>query len=128
MDIIKLCGVGLLCAVAVLIMKQLKGELAALVRVGGVLIIFGALALFAADIITDVTGLVFTEGLSGYARIMMKALGLALVSRICSDICRDMGETTVAGGIELGGRLAILSLCLPLIGELMGYAKGLMEL
>ena len=49
-----------------------------------------------------------------------------LLSKLCADVCRDMGENTVGGGIELGGRLAILSLCIPLIGELMGYARELM--
>ena len=43
-------------------------------------------------------------------------------------ICKDCGEGTVAGGIELGGKLAILLICIPLIGELIGYASEILSL
>ncbi|MBQ8849431.1 MAG: hypothetical protein IJ011_03745 [Clostridia bacterium] len=126
MDILKLCGVGLLCALTALIIKQIKGEYAALVRVGGTVIIFGALVLVAADIFSEIAAQFFGEELSGYGGIMLKALGLALLSKLCADICRDIGESSVGSGIELGGKLAILALCVPLIRELMGYAASLL--
>lgn len=128
MDIVKLCGVGLLCALAALLIGQVKREYSALLRVGGIIIIFGALALWMSDIFSEVGSLVFTDRLEGYATLMAKALGLALITKICSDICRDMGEGAVGNGVELGGRLAILSLCIPLVGELMEYARELMGL
>ena len=128
MDIIKLCGVGILCAFCAFVLRQIKGEYAPLVRIGGAALIFGALAVFVADILSRVMSYLFVDGLSGYLSVMMKALGLCLVSKLCADVCRDMGENTIGGGIELGGRLAILSLCIPLIGELMGYAAELMGL
>ena len=124
MDVLKLCGMGVLCALVAMIMKQIKGEYSALVRVCGTVIIFGALVLVASDIFSDIGGILFEDGLSGYAKIM--ALGLALLSRICADICRDLGEGAVGSGIEFGGKLAILSLCIPLIDELMGYARQLL--
>ena len=126
MDTVKLCGVGLICAFSALILGQIKGEYAPLIRVGGTVIILGALSLQTAELLTEALSFAQLEGISGYVKIMMKALGLCLVSKICSDICRDMGENAIGGGIELSGRLAILSLCVPLIGELMGYARELM--
>lgn len=126
MEMIKLCGIGILCALCAFILRQIKGEYAPLVRIGGAALIFGALAVSAADILTRAMSFLFVDGLSGTFSIMMKALGLCIVSKLCADVCRDMGENTVGGGIELGGRLAILSLCIPLIGELMGYARELM--
>ena len=128
MDIVKLCGVGLLCALSALLIAQVKREYSALIRICGTIIVFGALALWMSDIFSEVSTLVFTDRLGDYATLMAKALGLSLITRICSDICRDMGEGAVGSGVELGGRLAILSLCLPLVGELMEYAKELMEL
>ena len=126
MEMIKLCGIGILCALCAFILREIKGEYAPLVRIGGAALIFGALAVSAADILTRAMSFLFVDGLSGTFSIMMKALGLCIVSKLCADVCRDMGENTVGGGIELGGRLAILSLCIPLIGELMGYARELM--
>ncbi len=128
MDILKLCGVGLLCALAGVILRQIKGEYAALTRVAGAVLIFGALAISAYEIFSEVSTSILGGELSGYGGIMLKALGIAIVARICGDICRDMGESTVGSGVELGGKLCILALCLPLIGELMGYASELLEL
>lgn len=126
MDMIKLCGVGVLCALAAVIMKQIKSEYGSFVRVGGVLLLFGMLIVVSADIFSDISGIVPGDGLGDYAKIMMKALGISLISKICADICRDIGEGSVGGVIEIGGKLAILSLCAPLIGELVGYAGELL--
>ena len=126
MDILKICGIGLLCAFCAPILRQLTGEYAPLVRAVGTVILLGALILWAADILSDSLAFSFVDGISEYGVIMMKALGLCLISKLCADVCRDMGENALGGVIELGGRLAILSLCLPLIGELMGYARELM--
>ena len=63
MDVLKLCGMGVLCALVAMIMKQIKGEYSALVRVCGTVIIFGALVLVASDIFSDITaGLPVTCG------------------------------------------------------------------
>lgn len=126
MEIVKLCGVGLVCAFSALMIGQIKGEYASLVRVGGTVVILGALSLGAADILSEALSFASFDGLSEYVKIMTKALGLCLVSKLCADICRDMGENAIGSGIELGGRLAILSLCLPLIRELIGYARELL--
>ncbi len=128
MEILRLCGVGLLCAVCAVILRQIKGEYAALVRVAGAVLIFGTLATGAYEIFSEVSGRLFGDELSGYSGIMLKALGIAIVAKLTADVCRDLGESTLGGGIELGGKLCILALCLPLIGELMEYAVKLLEL
>lgn len=128
MDIFKLCGIGLLCALTGVILRQIKGEYAALARVCGSVLIFGSLAIGASEIFSRISGQLLGDELSGYAKIMLKALGIAIVCRLCGDICRDLGEGAVGSGVELGGKLAILALCIPLIGELMGYAVKLLEL
>lgn len=125
MDIVKLCGVGLICAFCSLILRQIKGEYAPLVRVCGTVVILGSLTVWSADIMAEVMSYVVTDEISEYMRIMLKALGLCLISKLCADICRDMGESAIGNGIELSCRLAILSLCLPLIDRLMGYAREL---
>ena len=126
-DIIKLCGVALLAAFAGMILKQLKGEFAPLLRVGAIILIFGAVALWTWDILSEVSEIVGADGFIGYSSVMFKALGISLLTKICSDICRDCGESGIAGGVELGGKLTILSLCLPIIRELVGYAVQILK-
>ena len=128
MELIRLCGVGLLCALSAVLLKQIKGEYASFVRVCGTVIIFGELALSAAELFAEISAAILGDGMTEYAKIMLKALGIAIVSKLCGDICRDLGENAVGSGVELGGKLGILALCVPLISELMGYASGLLRL
>ena len=126
-DIIKLFGIGLLCAVAGIILRQIKGgELSLFIRIGGVLIIFGAAMVMMKNVISDLMEITEGQGLDTYSRVLIKTLGIALLTKICSDICRDCGEGTLASGVELCGKIAILLLCIPMIGELMDYAKKIL--
>jgi stage III sporulation protein AD len=53
---------------------------------------------------------------------MLKGLGVALLGRLCSDICRDCGEQTLASGIESVGRIVIFSLSLPMMSDVLALA------
>ena len=59
---------------------------------------------------------------------MMKALGVTLISKLCSDICRDCGDTSLANGIDGVGRAVILSMCIPVISEILGYATEILSM
>lgn len=126
-DIIRFCGIGLLCAISGIILRQVKGgELSLFIRIGGALIIFGAAMLMMKNVISELLEITDGQGLDIYSKVLIKALGLALLTKICSDICRDCGEGTLASGVELCGKLGILLLCIPMIGELMDYAKKIL--
>ena len=127
-DILRVIGVALLVAFLVLILKNMKSEAASLLRVGGLVVLLCGAILLLSEILTEFRSLIFFDEAERYVGIMTRALGLALVSQIGGDICRDMGETSVGSVVELCGRVAILSLCLPLISELMEYARTLAEL
>ena len=90
------------------------------------MIIFGTAMLMMKNVISDLTAITSGQGLDVYSRVLIKTLGLALLTKICSDICRDCGEGTLASCVELCGKLAILLLCIPMIGELMDYAKKIL--
>ena len=126
-DIIRFCGIGLLCAISGIILRQVKGgELSLFIRIGGALIIFGAAMLMMKNVISELLEITDGQGLDIYSKVLIKALGLALLTKICSDICRDCGEGTLASGVELCGKLGILLLCIPMIEELMDYAKKIL--
>ena len=66
--------------------------------------------------------------LTDYAAVMLKGLGAATLTHICSSVCRECGRASLAEYVELAGRLEILLLCLPLISNLLQAASGLLEL
>lgn len=51
---------------------------------------------------------------SRYAQILLKALGIALLTQTAADVCRDAGESGLAGKVELCGQVLLLVCGLPL--------------
>ncbi len=124
--ILKLCGGALLIAGIALILRQYKPEFAVPVAVGGGVVMLLAIITLIAPQIDYINALWLDESFSVYASPLVKALGVALVAQTAADICRDMGESATASKVELAGKAEIMLLCLPLIGELLGFARELL--
>lgn len=56
---------------------------------------------------------------------VLRSLGIAVVAGCGADVCRDLGQDSVASGIELAGKAEIMLVCLPLITELLSLARSL---
>ena len=65
---------------------------------------------------------------SNIYEIILKSLGICIITQLAADICRDSRETAMAGAIELMGRISVLLLCIPLIEKLLEIVEGLITL
>lgn len=127
MSVLKFCMLAVTGVAAAVIVKQWKAEFAPLIRLA-LAVIFGiAVISAAAPLISYLSSLMGQSGISEYAEILFKALGIAVLTQCCSEICRECGESTAANGVELAGKVEILLLCLPLINEILSTAKNLLE-
>ena len=126
--LIRICGIAILCVIAGMILKHMGTDMAIFVRIVGCILIFAMIIPILSELIGGVRSLVEENGIDTYASAILKALGVAIVSRICSDICRDCGAGSLAGGVELAGKAVILLLCIPLIGEIIEYASWILEM
>ena len=124
----RICGLAILCALATLLLSHLGGALVGPVRLAGSVLIFGVLILGVGEALTSLRALFSESGISRYADRMIRALGLSLMTAICADLCRDLGEGALAGGVELAGKLSIVVLCLPLVEEIMEMAAEILSL
>lgn len=50
---------------------------------------------------------------------MIKATGIGVVSEFAAQLCRDAGESALAGRAEMAGRLALALLAAPMILQLV---------
>ena len=123
----KVCAVSVLCAAVILILKPMRGEFSALVGIGGGILILLTLLPLLSGVMEDTVVLFDGSEIGRYADVMLRALGVALLTRICTDVCKDTGQSAVAGGVELAGKLVILMLCLPMIREIIGYAAQILQ-
>jgi len=132
-EILKVGGIAVLCVLLLMLTRSASG-ISLAVRIGGGVLIFGVFLSILrenVEMLESVVSLPSEYGGSYVSRafsLMLKAIGIALLSKLCADICRDCGENTLAGGVEGVGRMAIFSLCLPIISEIIEYATKTLDM
>lgn len=57
----------------------------------------------------------YLSGTEGYLSILLKVIGITYICEFSSDICRDAGYQTVAGQIEVLGKLTVMFAGLPIL-------------
>ena len=58
----------------------------------------------------------------GAGSILIKSLGICLVTQAACDICRDIGENAIAARLETAGKAAMILLAGPMLTELLQQA------
>jgi len=51
---------------------------------------------------------------------LLKITGIAILTEFSVSICNDFGETSIGNKIDLGGKVIIISLSIPIITSLLG--------
>jgi stage III sporulation protein AD len=133
---IQLVIAAIIAAISALIVRQIKPEFAIFVQLGGILMI----ALLLLSSLQQLTAVV--QDILGYAPVgggdnllggnnaftmLIQAVGICITTQIAADICRDSGSNSLANVVELGGRLLILALTLPLLASIAQLAVGLIR-
>ena len=124
---IKICMLALVCVTSGAIIKHLRPDFSPFVRVAGsIAIIVTAMSLIIPSV-AYIRSLFDGISLGEYGGTVIKALGIATLTQICADICRDCSESSVASGVELIGRLEMLVLCFPMIEKLLESVREVMS-
>ena len=126
MSITTIAGACVLCAAACFLLRQFDRDMAA---VAGTVCLVGVLSIavgMAAEIVEAASQIAAGTNISQYVQIVLKALGAALISHISAEICRSLGESSLAGAAELAGKLAITAMCLPVVRELLSSGARLL--
>ena len=120
MDIIKIIGIGFTALIVIILLKQYKPEFAVYVS-----LIAGAITLFLVfskldGIIDLLQSLANTAGVnSQFLSILIKITGIAVLTEFAVSICNDSGESAIASKVDLGGKVIIISLSIPIISSLL---------
>lgn len=118
MDILKIILISLLAVSLILIVKQIRPEMAMLVSLATVTIIF----IFCIDKIGQViellTRLTQSSGMPmEFLSIMLKIIGIAYLTEFGASICKDAGESAIATKIQFAGKCVIMLLGINIIGN-----------
>ena len=118
--LLKAAVLGIAGALMALLLKRSAPELGLALSIG-VSLMGAALALELVSGLTELVTLVREQiGLSpAVAAPVLKCVGVGIVTRLSSDICRDAGQSAAASAVELCGTACALAVSLPLIRALL---------
>ena len=122
----KLCGGALLCAVAILLIKSGGGAVLPL-QWTGTLLLIGASLMMLAPVFVWIEDLCAQNGMGEVATLLLKGLGVATLTQLCAELCRQSGEGALGSGVEMAGKAELMLLCLPYLQRLVDTAKELLE-
>ena len=119
-EIIKIIGIGLVALVIIIILKQYKPEYAIYVSIiAGILILF-----FAIEKLTGIIELLQLISNKTYINqqflgILLKITGIAFLTEFAVSVCSDAGEKAIANKIEIGSKVIIITMSMPIIKSLL---------
>ena len=119
-SLIAACGLVLLVLVLSMTLKKDAPAIAFLLTLtAGVLILLRAFALVGGTM-QRFSGLLTQGGITQSLYLpVLKTVGVAVVVRIMSALCRDSGQSALAAKLEIMGAILALSMCLPLLEQVL---------
>ena len=116
MEIIKIIGVGLLTLIISILLKDVKKDFSIYaVIIGTSIILFLSMDILK-EIINFIEGL--TKNVNGeFIKILLKMTGIAILTEYAVSLCKDSGKSAIATKIDLGGKIILISLSIPVISS-----------
>ena len=120
MDIIKIIGIGLIALIIIIIVKQYRPEFTIYVSlVAGALILLMVMDKIG-GIINLLTTLSNKTSINNeFLVLLIKITGIAFLTEFAVSICKDSGEAAIASKVDLGGKVIIISMSIPIISSLL---------
>ncbi len=120
MEVIKIIGIGLIALVMIMTMKQYKPEFTMYISIlAGILIL--------CLILPKIQGIIqLLQNVSQKASVnnqflvlLLKMTAITFLTEFAVTVCKDAGESAIASKVELGGKVIIIAMSIPIISSLL---------
>lgn len=123
---LQIVGIGLIATFLVVLLKEHKSSVAFLLTVFVGCVIF----LFLIDQISAILHMLQkiasdTNVNMVYFQTILKIIGIAYIAEFASQISKDAGQGAIASKIELGGKILILAMAIPILTAIIETVIGL---
>jgi stage III sporulation protein AD len=120
MEIIQVVAIGLTAAALALMIRQHRPDIALMISLAAGAILFIMVLGNIKVVASTVENLAQKANLDSiYLSTVLKVIGIAYIAEFGSQICKDSGEGAIAAKIELGGKILVMVLALPILIALM---------
>lgn len=116
MEIIQIIGLGFVVMLLILVVKQQRPEFAVQLSITLAVVIF-LLVLSKINLVLDLfNDLAAKADINQmYLNTILKIIGIAYITDFGAQVCRDAGESAVAGKIEFAGKIMVMIMAVPII-------------
>ena len=120
MSIFAVLGVVVLGVTATALLKNHHPSVAlCLSATVGIVLLMGCLDDLA-EVMDKMKELLGRTGLeTAFFGILLKTLGICYLCQFAGDLCKDAGESALAGYVELAGKITVIGLSLPLLTKVV---------
>jgi stage III sporulation protein AD len=123
---LQIVGLGLIATFLVVLLKEHKSSAAFLLTVFAGCVIF----LFLIDKISEILRMLQKMAADTkinmiYVETILKIIGIAYIAEFAAQISKDAGQGAIASKIELGGKIIILALAIPILTAIIETVIGL---
>lgn len=120
MEIVKIIGIAFLALIIVIILKQYKPEFAIYVSIlAGAIILFISIGKLSGiiNLLEDISSKTSING--EFLSILIKITGIAFLTEFAVSVCKDSGETAIANKVDMGGKIIIVAISIPIVSALL---------
>ena len=125
----KVCGLATVSAMLVMLLRKWGADHAMLLKVAAGIalaaVCYGAVSPVI-EYARELGGMVEGSALHESVELMLRVVAVAIVTHVCATVCRDCGENTIAYYVELGGKVEILILSLPMVKRIIVLSVGML--
>ena len=128
-QIFQLIGITLITAVAALLVKGTKPELAfAITIAGSVILLLFVLEVFRGgiDIFAEITQMTGLDAV--IVRTLLKMVGIGYLVEFSAGVLNDFGQNSLADKLIFCGKILVLILAVPILESVLGLISDLLGL
>ena len=127
MSVAAVCALGVCAAVTALYLRELRPEIARLFALGAGLVIMAAVVPMAGEFVAGLRTFGELALTADFVGPLLKITGIAYIAQFAAELCRDAGESALAGRVELAGKTAIALMSFPIVKEVFMSLMRLIE-
>ena len=126
-EVIKIIGIALIALIITIIIKQYRPEFAIYIALVAGVIILALVIGNLTNVINLLKDISTRSGINNkFLGILLKMTGIAILTEFAISICKDAGENAIASKVEIGSKVIIISLSVPIITNLLEVILKLM--
>lgn len=127
MNVAQVVGIALVASVLLVLLRQARPEWAVLLSIVTAVSILFLLVDDIAAVVRVVGQVAHRADIDArYVDTLLKIVGVAYLTDLGAQLCRDAGESALAAKVQLAGKIMILLLAVPILMAVLELLLGLL--